>query len=326
MKILNQSQYNQGIGKYKLLSSNAGVGSIITSKLGSYALILDINKWKFIEWANRKISIIRENESDNQKIYNQARIEINNRGLLLVDDKRFVEFLKIEKELESLVCLIDIPHMSLNESFNTPNWNNHPIKTALDRNEEVGKSSDYMINATHFPKWFTNRKGHLKKINDWKDIWKKECQKQGGILKDYHFAPPRDGNDFRSEFYAKNIEGTLVKNKVYQTLNQTNILLICPNGHLSDIPWSKYLNWKLNHRNDDPEANHLLNYDGCCTKPELIWTESKNKSEGYGSIYIHCNNCVSGKDQSFKVNLEGINSIKPKCKGEKPWEQELDSY
>ena len=96
MKILNQSQYNQGIGKFKLLSSNAGVGSIITSKLGSYALILDINKWKFIEWANRKISIIRENESDNQKIYDRAKSEINNRGLLLVDDKRFVEFLKIE--------------------------------------------------------------------------------------------------------------------------------------------------------------------------------------------------------------------------------------
>ena len=168
MKILNQSQYNQGIGKYKLLSSNAGVGSIITSKLGSYALILDINKWKFIEWANRKISIIRETESDNQKIYNRVQKEINNRGLLIVDDKRFVEFLKIEKQLESLVCLIDIPHMSLNESFNTPNWKNHPIKTALDRNEEEGKSSDYMINATHFPKWFTNKKGHLKKVNDWK--------------------------------------------------------------------------------------------------------------------------------------------------------------
>ena len=53
--------------------------------------------------------------------------------------------------------------MSLNESFNTPNWKNHPIKTALDRNEEEGKSSDYMINATHLPKWFTKRKGHLKK-------------------------------------------------------------------------------------------------------------------------------------------------------------------
>ncbi len=52
MKILNTNQYNQGIGKYKLLSSTAGVGSIITTKVGSYILISDINKWKFIKWAN----------------------------------------------------------------------------------------------------------------------------------------------------------------------------------------------------------------------------------------------------------------------------------
>jgi len=326
MKILNQYQYNQGIGKYKLLSSNAGVGSIITTKLGSYVLILDINKWKFIEWANRKISVIREQETDNQKIYNRSKEEIEHRGLLIVNDKRFVEFLKIEKELESLVCLIDIPHMSLNENFNTPNWKNHPINKALINNQEEGKPKDFMINATHFPKWFISSKGKkLKKINEWKDVWAKECNNQNGILKLSHFAPPRDGNDFKSEFNAKNIEGTLVKNRVYQTLNQTNILLICPNGHLSDVPWSKYLNWKLNHRNDDPVAENLLSYDGCCTNSKLIWTESKNKSEGYGSIYIHCDNCGSGKDSSFKINLEGINSIKPFCRGEKPWEQELDS-
>ena len=52
MKVLRQNQYNQGVGKYKLLSSTSGVGSIITTKLGSYVLISDINKWRFIKWAN----------------------------------------------------------------------------------------------------------------------------------------------------------------------------------------------------------------------------------------------------------------------------------
>jgi hypothetical protein len=45
MRILQEHQYNQGIGKYKLLSSTAGVGSIITSKFGTYVLVSDINKW-----------------------------------------------------------------------------------------------------------------------------------------------------------------------------------------------------------------------------------------------------------------------------------------
>ena len=50
MKITQINQYNQGIGKYKLLSSTAGVGSIITTKVGSYILITDISKWNFIKW------------------------------------------------------------------------------------------------------------------------------------------------------------------------------------------------------------------------------------------------------------------------------------
>jgi hypothetical protein len=58
MKVLKLNQYNQGVGKYKLLSSTSGVGSIITTKLGSYILISDINKWRFIKWANSKIEII----------------------------------------------------------------------------------------------------------------------------------------------------------------------------------------------------------------------------------------------------------------------------
>jgi hypothetical protein len=325
MNILNQSQYNQGIGKYKLLSSNAGVGSIITTKMGSYVLILDINKWKFIEWANKKIETIREEESDSQKIYDRTKIEIKKRGLLLVDDIRFVKFLKIEKNLDSLVCLIDIPHMTLNDNFNTPNWKNHPIRTALKKNEEKGFASDYMINAAHFPKWFINKKGKLKKIDEWKKIWSEECKKQNGVLENKHFAPPRDGSDFIKEFDAKNLDGYKVKNRVYQILNQTNIVLICPDGHLSDVPWSKYINWKINHKIDDSKANNLLTYDSCCTNPKLKWSESTNKSEGYGSIYVQCDNCGTGKDSAFKVNLEGINSIEPFCDGEKPWEQELDN-
>src|SRR5690606_10396553 len=75
----------------------------------------------------------------------------------------------------------------------------------------------------------------------------------------------------------------------------------------------------------------------CCTKPNLIWTESKTKSEGYGSIFIHCNSCGTGDGgrkngkalndyKSFpKISLEGINSLKPKCRGQKPWELDIDN-
>lgn len=322
MRILDSNQYNQGIGKYKLLSSTAGVGSIITTKVGSYVLISDINKWKFIKWANSKVETVRTNNSDDRKIYELSKVEIASRSIDFIDDLRFIRFIRSEKELNNLVCLIGVPHMALNESFNTPNWKNHPIKTALENTGESGTSSDYMIVATHFPKWFKNRKGELKQISQWKDLWEKEGRKRNGTPTMSDFAPPRDATDFINEYPRKNIEGREVKYREYRELEQLNISLICPNGHLADMPWSKFLAWKTLKESyelekDNENGEKLFEIDNCCSNPNLTWTESKTKSEGYGSIYIECKSCEK------KANLEGINSLKPSCNGHKPWEINL---
>ncbi len=340
MKVLKQNQYNQGVGKYKLLSSTSGVGSIITTKLGSYVLISDINKWRFIRWANSKIEIIRTNNTDDRKVYELSKSEVLNRGLEFIDDQRFIKFIKSEKSFENLVCLVGIPHMALNESFNTPNWKNHPIRTALKNTGEQyeGVSSHYMINGTHFPKWFKNSDGELKLIREWFTIWEKECRKYPDTLKLDNFAPPRDALSKRAfirELNSKNEDGNPIKIREYRTLEQTNLILICPNGHLSDIPWANYLRWKtekyLRLRLDEDKGENLMSNEmvgPCCSNPKLKWTESKTKSEGYGSIYIECNSCGlgSGADNDKpKINLEGINSLEPYCVGQKPWELDIDN-
>jgi hypothetical protein len=340
MKILKLNQYNQGVGKYKLLSSTSGVGSIITTKLGSYVLISDINKWRFIKWANSKIESIRTNNTDDRKVYDLSKAEVLNRGLEFIDDQRFIKFIKSEKNLENLVCLVGIPHMALNESFNTPNWKNHPIRAALQNTGEQyeGVSSHYMINGTHFPKWFKNSDGELKLIREWFAIWEKECRKYPDTLKLDNFAPPRDAlskKAFIRELNSKNEDGNPIKIREYKTLEQTNLILICPNGHLSDIPWANYLRWKtekyLRLRPDEDKGENLLSNEmvgPCCSNPKLKWTESKTKSEGYGSIYIECNSCGLGsssdKDKP-KINLEGINSLEPYCIGQKPWELDIEN-
>ena len=340
MKILKQNQYNQGVGKYKLLSSTSGVGSIITTKLGSYVLISDINKWRFIKWANSKVEIIRTNNTDDRKVYALSKAEILNRGIEFIDDQRFINFIKSEKNLENLVCLIGIPHMALSESFNTPNWKNHPIRTALQNTGEQfeGVSSHYMINGTHFPKWFKNSDGELKLIREWFAIWEKECRKYPDTLKLDNFAPPRDAlskKAFIREIYSKNEDGNPIKIREYKTLEQTNLILICPNGHLSDIPWANYLKWKteknLRIRPEEDKGENLMSNEmvgPCCSNPKLHWTESKTKSEGYGSIFIECNSCGlgSGLDKvKPKINLEGINSLEPYCIGQKPWELDFEN-
>lgn len=49
MDIRKENQYNQSMGKYKILSTAAGVGSIITTKWGGFIMPLSINNWKFVE-------------------------------------------------------------------------------------------------------------------------------------------------------------------------------------------------------------------------------------------------------------------------------------
>ena len=55
MDIYNENQYNQSIGKYKILSSAAGVGSIITTKWGGFIMPLSIDNWVFLEKVTNEI-------------------------------------------------------------------------------------------------------------------------------------------------------------------------------------------------------------------------------------------------------------------------------
>lgn len=346
MKILKQNQYNQGIGKSKLLSSTSGVGAIITTKLGSYVLISDINKWKFIKWANSKIENARTILTEDRAIYNLTEQEILKRGLDFINDQRFIQFIKRDKNLPNLICLIGIPHMTLDEVFNTPNWKKHPIRNALEKSGEPFEhvANDYMVVGTLFPKWFKNKKGEIKKISEWNDIWVKVAKKNNGIPSLSDFAPPRDGNDLINQFIKKNNEGREEVYKEYRPLDQINLILICPNGHLSDIPLSNYLRWKtekyLHQRPDTDKGEELLSIQqggSCCGNAKLVWTESKTKSEGYGSIFIHCESCGTGDGgrklgvkmgdyNNFpKINFEGINSLQPLCTGQKPWEIDINN-
>jgi len=325
MEIIQFHQYNQSVGKSKLLSSTAGVGSIITTKLGYYILISDINKWKFVNKAYHIINEIREQESDELAWYNKSRKGLNYRGLSVVNDQRFVDFLKTEDAmgLENLVCLLSIPDIAINEIFNTPKWKNHPIAKRLKELDENPKAEEYMVMGTHFPKWFINSKKKLKKYGEWKSLWIRNRQKL------YHFVPPRDGttpvkkaNGEQVIFTQKNKDGGETRIPLFKKLKQTNLILICPNGHLSDIPWSRFLRWKSEKTSPKDVGANLFDIAKCCSHPDLEWSESTTKSEGYGSIFIECKSCGLGGEGN-RINLEGINNLKPLCKGEKPWEIDL---
>lgn len=324
MDITQQDQYNQSISRYKLLSANAGVGAIITSNIGNYILISDVNKWEFISAASKRIQDIRNDaERPFEQWYREAKKQIvNDLGVELVDDERFVEFLKKDKGLPHLLCLAAIPHLSLDERFNTINVSDNPIIKRLKARGIEKRKESFAIPGTHFPKWFRNEKGLLQKYDQWKAEWKRSGKSM------HLFAPPRDANDPYPTGNWPRVDKAGNEIRVYKELTQLNLILLCENGHLSDIPWSEYLRWRTEtRRNKDDGADLFRAGRPCCDAPQLKWSESKNRSEGYASIHLECSHCGMGdgkKTEHPKINLEGINGLKPICPGHKPWEVSLE--
>ena len=117
MEIHKDIQYNQGIGKYKVLSSNAGVGSIVTTKAGFFIMPKSVSYWGFVKAVNKQIENF--GERDAETISRAAGVDI-------IDDPRFVEFLKETQEIPKLKFLIDVPHLSL-DNWNYPREKKHPL-------------------------------------------------------------------------------------------------------------------------------------------------------------------------------------------------------
>jgi hypothetical protein len=309
MSILTENQYNLGMDKYKLLSSTSGVGAVIASKTGNYILISSIDKWPFI---NKAFDIIKdERERNMATLLEESSKRINNElGLKIIDDDRFIGFLKVSESLSNLVLLLSVPEINLNDFFNTPEWSNHPIKQKI----VDSISNNYLVQATHFPKWFVGKHSKLQTLDKWREDWS-SLVNQNQNVNTNHFAPPRDVNSRRQENVRRKIDsdGNYETMDIYNELAQTNLALICEHGHLMDIPWSKYINIIIS--GNDPV--NLDEVQDCCGNPSLKWTESTNKSEGFENVFVECTSC--GK----KKNLGGINSFKCLCKGYKPWEIEV---
>ena len=303
MEINKDKQYNQGVGKFKVLSSNAGVGSIITTKAGYFIMPQSVSMWGFVKDVNLQIENFKER--DPEQIAKKAGVDV-------IDDPRFVKFLKKDQNIPNLSILVDVPHLALSEG-NYPNVKEHPLYKrhyALTRTQL--ESDHFSIPAIHFPRWFYSRREKLfMPYKDWKSKWQ-ENRCNGGDLK--YFAPPRDpynktGRTFRDNNQIKD---------VYEPLIQIPILLICKNGHISDVPWYQLFCAGIDgHKHDmtSERGFELFEYPchdcECGGLHQLQWLENRNNTESWGTL--KCKKC----GQTY--GLEGIMNIKPFCKAETPW-------
>lgn len=310
MEIKTTRQFNQGIGKYKVLSSNAGVGSIVATKWGGFVMPLTSSKWGSVSAVSEYL------KRHSSELLNASKIS-EETGVEIIDDNRFVGFLRATEGMTHLRCLVAIPHISL-DAYNNCNVDEHPANIRYKEIHPNSKleESTFTVPAIVFPRWFFSRtKKDFKPVEEWIRIWKEKGCNNGDLR---YFAPPRDPytKTFRRINDSRLQEG---KNKVHELLEQSSMVLICPNGHISDIPWQQYFSAKLNEgKRVTEEGFDLFNYESApCPENnngehELQWLENRSHTESFGMLKCKC----CGKT----VSLEGIMNLQPLCPGDKPWE------
>lgn len=315
MDIKIDKQYNISSSKFKMLSSTSGVGSVVTTKWGGFIMPLSINEWSFIKILSDSINDPNKNTWTNTTHQSETGVEI-------VDDERFIKFLQAKKGFQNLKCFAAIPHVSLSVA-NFISHKDHPLYKEQQQKGRTLNEDMFYIPAIDFPKWFISSQSELKHIKEWYDLWKgeeftrdgKDCRGHNDGKEEY-FAPPRDPHGVT---HVKHYKSQLNDPYVYKMLTPVPLVLICPNGHISDIPWYKFFCAKLDGQKvDDKNGFDLFNYpcnNHCNGKDhELKWIVSRNQSESWGTLRcIHCKKTVP---------LTGIMNIQPFCIGEKPWEPE----
>lgn len=245
------------------------------------------------------------------------------RGVEFVEDNRFLRFLGKTEGLTGLRCFVAVPHVSLDQ-YNQCNKKELPIyRKYMENTGQQLEENLVTIPAIPFPRWFiSNRKSReLKTYEEWLQIWKrKKCN--GG--KEEYFAPPRDPEVKTSREHSDSGIYRANDKSIHGLLEQVSMVLICPNGHISDIPWEKFFCASVTMKDGIKQAGFdLFGYDERpCPKgmkPDLQWLENRSHSESFGRLQCRnkadkCSNCPGS------VSLEGIMNLQPLCPGERPWE------
>ncbi len=287
------SQANESISKFKLLSAYGGPGSIVHTSYGSI-IVSSIEEWGFL----KKILDIQKEAVDTGKkdkeikgyVIDQAKLERNG-CIVLSNDSRLLNSLKERKKLSELRYLVLIPNVEVQGFSN---------KIKSDGNIMA-------INSSFMPKIFADGSHQYKTYKEWYKEWLKSDRKQDEQEFDCasRFFPPK----------YKTIKG------YDRNLIQDNIVLICEHGHISDFPWSKYLRWRKDtpsEINSDQPVD-LFNSPPCCgtadnSTAKIKITQNKASASGFDGKSIKCENC------GRQTSLMGLMSVKIKCPGHKPWE------
>lgn len=288
---IDNKQANESISKYKLLSSYGGPGSILHTQYGSI-IVSCIEEWgfirKIIELHNEAIQLGKTEDGIRSYVIEQALLERNG-SIGLSNDSRLLISLMDRIGLSNLKYLVLIPSVEL-----------------IDHSNKVkgGEANvPFTIPSSFMPKVFSDKTRLYKSYKEWFLDWI-----QANTITDKYgetFFPPKKLGKHNG-------------NKWEEELIQDNIVLICENGHISDFPWSQYLEWRDNNQTaSNKEVIELFNNQRCCNNSEIKITSSNANASGFDGKWLKCDSCKK------QTSLKGLMSLKIKCQGEKPWEADV---
>ena len=293
---LENSAANESVSKYKLLSAYGGPGSLVHTQYGSI-IISCIEEWGFLKRVvelNQKAVNSGKNEKDTiQYVTDEAR-EGENGNIGISNDSRLLRELVKSKELINLKYLVLIPD----------------IEIATHNNNKIKDGVKFSIASSYMPKVFADSNNNFRPYGKWYKEWVERRSSDGKKIDEYgkKFHPPKHVFNEEKGWASE--------------LKQDNILLLCEHGHISDFPWSKFLNW----RKEEPLAIFedtpvkIFEKQTCCNNPKIKISSNTGNSSGFDGKWLKCTSCKRG------ISLKGLMGVKIKCPGHKPWEAttELD--
>ena len=299
-QLSENGQANESVSNYKLLSAYGGPGSIMHTQYGSI-IISCIEEWGFLKRIlelDRQAKDLGENPLD--YVVKHARLGENG-NIGISNDQRLLYSLKgARKKLENLQYLVHIPNIELKQ---------------LD-NKVKNDATAFTIPSSFLPKNFSDSNKLNRSYSEWYNLWKKNnaADKYGKL-----FFPPKKNWTEKTENGQIEIESR----NWAELLTQDNIVLICEHGHISDFPWSRYLNWRTN----DPAGIHeqsafdLFQYKPCCgsdnnSTSRIKINSTTGNASGFDGKWLKCDNCKK------QISLKGLMGVKIKCPGHLPWEVE----
>lgn len=303
-----ERQNNEPLKRSDLLAAHGAGGLKLTT--WGVVLVHAIDRWPLMKCVEERLKERPETNPEEQRKHLAVALETYD--IQLVEDPRFVRFLRDSRDYSALSYLVSIPQIELSR-FNT-------VKPSAGR--PAATRDTRTPSAEHFPKYFydagaKSKHRHLRTYQEALRAFQATFATEPPQRVKFYFVPPRSAQP------AAGPAALAEQAPARRLLEPVPLVLICPHGHLADVPWAKFLG--AQHRLSKKASElpslgpnnelfpELFGERDCCDNPQLLWQGAGLSSDSYAGAVLRCSTCKAA------TNLAQVSRLRPNCNGGRPW-------